>query len=62
MEQSSSFIGSNSDSDAGRYSLYPGELEYQFGGEWHEIKNGACLVSSFSPADVITDLYNALEG
>ena len=48
------------DSDAETYSLYPDAYEYQFGGDWHEIKNGACLVLSFSPDDVITQLYNDL--
>lgn len=48
------------DSDAETYSLYPDVYEFQFGGDWHEIKNGACLVSSFSPDDVITELYSGL--
>lgn len=48
------------DSDAETYSLYPDVYEFQFGGDWRKIKNGACLVSSFSPDDVITDLYNGL--
>ena len=46
--------------EAEKYELYPNQIEYSFGGQWREINTGACLVSSFSPNDVITKLHDAL--
>lgn len=46
---------------AEEYFLEPAGIEYSFGGEWRELREGGCLVSSFSPNDVISELYRALE-